>query len=108
MKHDHDQFLELKERMAERIAIDSSAVLAREGRPDVEVRISDISVAGFRCRTPERLEIGSEVTLTVRDVGAFPAVIAWQLGEEAGASFCSGLPWRTVFAALLKAIGMRR
>jgi hypothetical protein len=63
------------------------AKLFREGAPDLDVRLRNLSPAGFmaECLTP--IETGTEVILSVPGVGSLPAQIRWNVDTRIGGIF---------------------
>jgi hypothetical protein len=53
----------------------------------IDVTIVDVSQTGFRLRSITELEIGSSVTLRMRDARPVRAEIRWACGHEAGGVF---------------------
>ena len=74
-------------RRAARISINLPATIVDSHGSRLSVTILDLSAAGFRLRTSERLEEGEEVRLEAGKGDAQPARILWVRGDEAGGLF---------------------
>jgi hypothetical protein len=72
---------------AARISINQPAALIDSHGARLPVVILDLSAAGFRVRTSERLDEGEEVRLEAGKGDAQPARILWVRGDEAGGLF---------------------
>jgi hypothetical protein len=53
----------------------------------LDVTIVDVSKSGFRLRSEEEFELGSTVTLQMREARPVRAEIRWACGHEAGGIF---------------------
>ena len=76
-----------KQRRAPRKRVDGAAQLEHSGWYKVEVTIRDVSTSGFMAECPERVRIGSHVSLEVPGIGAVKAQVRWQLGSRMGGMF---------------------
>ena len=54
---------------------------------EIEAQILNVSADGFRIRTTDPLEVGSEVTLETGGYDAVKAIICWACGHDAGGVF---------------------
>jgi hypothetical protein len=93
-------------RQTERVRIGRGARLeltAGNGAPAhaAAVWVRDVSTRGFRFETMARFPIGSEVVLEVAPLGAWPAVVRWQLGGSGGAQFVDPLSHSALLLLLL-------
>lgn len=57
----------------------------------VDAMILNVSSNGFRLRTTEELEAGSEVTLEVERLDPVKGVIRWVRGQESGGVFLEAI-----------------
>ena len=66
---------------------DAPATLSPQDPYSVEVKVRNVSTAGFmaECATPVR--IGSCVTLDIPGIGAVQAQVRWQIGLKMGGMF---------------------
>ena len=77
-----------RRRRAARVAVDGgSAKLNPDKLYAVEVRIRNLSPAGFMAECAEPVRIGSYVTLDVPGIGPVQAQIRWQIGAKMGGMF---------------------
>lgn len=53
----------------------------------IEVRVENVSSAGFMAECPEPVLIGSCVTLRVPGIGTVEAQVRWQIGRKMGGMF---------------------
>jgi len=63
------------------------AKLFREGQPDLDVRLRNLSPAGFMAECLDPVEPGTEVILSVPGVGALPAQVRWNVEQRIGGLF---------------------
>ena len=75
-------------RRAERVEIDGEAVNLN---PDqvyaVEIKVENLSSAGFMADCPTPVLIGSYVSLDVPGIGPVQAQVRWQIGSKMGGMF---------------------
>ena len=73
--------------LLERTDVLLKAKLFRDGMPDLDVRLCNLSPAGFmaECLTP--VEAGTEVILSVPGVGSLPAQVRWNVDRRIGGLF---------------------
>jgi hypothetical protein len=75
-------------RRAERVELSGEAAsLAPQDRYAVEVKVQNVSSAGFMANCAEPVRIGSYVTLDVPGIGAVRAQVRWQIGTRMGGMF---------------------
>jgi hypothetical protein len=70
-----------------RVSTEIPAVLIDTDGVEFPVIVVDLSSAGFRLRTKERLVAGEPVRLSVRAGDHYPAEIQWASASEAGGRF---------------------
>ena len=63
------------------------AKLFREGQPDLDVRLRNLSPAGFMAECLDPVEPGTEAILSVPGVGSLPAQIRWNVDQRIGGLF---------------------
>jgi hypothetical protein len=63
------------------------AKLLREGAADLDIRVCNLSPAGFmaECLTP--VEPGSEIILSLPGIGTLPAQVRWNVDTRIGGLF---------------------
>jgi hypothetical protein len=66
---------------------EETASLMPDGRYAVEVRIHNVSSAGFMAECAQPVMIGSHVSLEVPGIGTVKAQVRWQLGTKMGGMF---------------------
>lgn len=77
-----------RRRRVARVTVDGgSAKLNPDKLYAVEVRIRNLSPAGFMAECAEPVRIGSYVTLDVPGIGPVQAQIRWQIGAKMGGMF---------------------
>lgn len=76
------------------------ATLLRIGRPDVPVRLRNLSSAGFMAESFEKLSPGDKVVLSLAGVAPLAAEIRWNTGFWIGAMFDFEVSARELSAAL--------
>ena len=75
-------------RRTARLAVGGEAVsLSPDDRYEVEVKIRNLSSAGFMAECAEPVLIGSYVSLDVPGIGAVQAQVRWQIGPRMGGMF---------------------
>jgi hypothetical protein len=75
------------DRRAERLPLDEAARLRPNSWSSLEIRILDLSRAGFRGQCDARLQRGGSVTLGIPGIGDVEAQVEWQRGGHFGARF---------------------
>lgn len=76
-----------KQRRAARLAVDSKANLSPHNLYNVEIKVRDVSAAGFMAECAEPIRIGSYVSLDVPGIGPVRAQVRWQIGVKMGGMF---------------------
>ena len=79
--------VERRRPLLERTDLVMKAKLGRDGGPDVDVRLRNLSAAGFMAECLEPIEPGTTVVLAVPGVGRFPAEIRWNVDFRIGGLF---------------------
>ncbi|HEV2818174.1 MAG TPA: hypothetical protein VGW40_13250 [Allosphingosinicella sp.] len=74
-------------RRAARLSIDGKASLAPDHRYHVEVKVQNVSSAGFMAECAEPVRIGSYVSLDIPGIGPVEAQVRWQIGLKMGGMF---------------------
>jgi hypothetical protein len=74
-------------RRAMRLDVAFDAGLREPGSSKFQIRVTDLSVTGFRCETSFTLRMGSPVWLTIPGLSAIEAVVAWKEHFLYGCSF---------------------
>jgi len=101
-----DDYWVRRRRSSDRYDLASGATLKRDFNPELPVHLLNISRNGCRLETPQMLPIGDIVTLDIPGVGAIEGRVVWHLGFKAGVEFNDHIAWKSIFAALLKAVPM--
>ena len=81
------QFVERRRPLLVRTDLLMRAKLGRDGAPDLDVRLCNLSAAGFMAECLEPIEPGTTVVLAVPGVGRFPAEIRWNVDFRIGGLF---------------------
>jgi hypothetical protein len=76
-----------QERRAERMPLDEAARLRPNDWSSLEIRMIDLSAAGFRAQCDALLQAGSAVSLEVPGIGPVEAQVEWRRGDMFGARF---------------------
>ncbi|HEX5183392.1 MAG TPA: hypothetical protein VFW19_09610 [Allosphingosinicella sp.] len=87
MSPDEGHPADFKPRRAPRRCVEGSAELSHACRYKVEVKVHDVSTAGFMAECTDRIRIGSHVSLDVPGIGPVRAQVRWQLGGRMGGMF---------------------
>ena len=87
MKPDQDRTSDFIDRRAYRYPVGGATTLRGEEDCAFEVRVRDVSPAGFMAECPHMIGIGSAVSLDVPGIGAVKAQIRWQLAGRMGGLF---------------------
>jgi hypothetical protein len=78
---------DFKQRRSARRRVEGSAELRHNGWYKIEVKVHDVSTAGFMAECTDRVRIGSNVSLDVPGIGPVRAQVRWQLGGRMGGMF---------------------
>ena len=70
-----------------RVMLNCSGVVTETDGCAIDVTIVDVSQTGFRLRSLAEFELGSKVTLQMRDARPVRGEIRWACGHEAGGVF---------------------
>lgn len=76
-----------KARRTQRVAIDRAASLSPRELYHVEIKVRDVSAAGFMAECAEPVRIGSTVALDIPGIGPVRAQVRWQIGVKMGGMF---------------------
>jgi hypothetical protein len=83
-----DQGAGLRSRRAARVDLrDVQASLAPQDLYKVEIRVRNVSTAGFMAECAAPVRIGSYVTLDIPGIGPVQAQVRWQIGVRMGGMF---------------------
>jgi hypothetical protein len=74
-------------RRAARVSVQGTASLTPHDRYKVEVRVQNVSSAGFMAECAEPVRIGSYLTLDIPGIGPVDAQVRWQIGVRMGGMF---------------------
>jgi hypothetical protein len=74
-------------RRAVRVSVEGMASLTPHDRYKVEVRVRNVSTAGFMAECAEPVRIGSYVMLDIPGIGPVEAQVRWQIGVRMGGMF---------------------
>ena len=74
-------------RRERRVTLNCGAVLTESDGFTVDVVIVDVSKSDFRLRSVAELELGSKVSLQMKNVAPVRCEIRWSCGHEAGGVF---------------------
>jgi hypothetical protein len=89
--HDPDAGAEqtpgFKSRRTPRVAVDHKANLSPQNLYHVEVKVRDVSAAGFMAECSAPVRIGSYVALDIPGIGPVRAQVRWQIGMTMGGMF---------------------
>ena len=83
----NEKHVEAGERGAQRVNLNESARLMPNDWSSLQIRMLDLSTAGFRAECEARLQPGGSVSLDVPGIGAVEAQVEWQRGDQFGARF---------------------
>ena len=76
-----------RQRRTARVAVDHIASLTPESRDGVDVKVLNVSVAGFMAECADPVMIGSYVALEIPGIGLVRGQVRWQLGIRMGGMF---------------------
>ena len=83
-----DELPGFQRRRTERVVVGGEAAkLSPHNLYAVEVKVQNLSSAGFMAECAEPVRIGSYVTLEVPGIGPVQAQIRWQIGMKMGGMF---------------------
>ena len=74
-------------RRSERLSLDAEARLRPNSWSSLQIRMLDLSAAGFRAECEARVRKFDEVTIELPGLGPVQAWVAWSRGQEFGARF---------------------
>jgi len=86
-----------------RVAVGGDASLGPDNLDSVEIRVRNLSSAGFMAECAEPVRIGSYVSIDIPGVGPVQAQVRWQIGVTMGGMFLepislAGCEWTAVKA----------
>lgn len=84
---EQDQTPGFTPRRTQRVAVDGAASLTPDDRYDVEVKVQNVSSAGFMAECAAPVRIGSYVSLDIPGIGPVEAQVRWQIGLKMGGMF---------------------
>ena len=84
---EQEQHPGFKSRRSARVVVDSKANLSPQNLYNVEVKVRDVSAAGFMAECAEPVRIGSYVSLDIPGIGPVRAQVRWQIGVKMGGMF---------------------
>jgi hypothetical protein len=85
---DDDRQAGFRPRRAARVAVaDAPASLNPDNLYAVEIKVRNVSSAGFMAECAEPVRIGSYVTLAIPGIGPVEAQVRWQIGARMGGMF---------------------
>ena len=87
MKPDQHSSSDFVDRRNERVPVASTTSMRSESWYNVEVKVCDVSQAGFMAECAHPITIGSAVSLDVPGIGPVHAQVRWQLGGRMGGLF---------------------
>lgn len=87
MKPDQDRISDFVQRSVNRVAVASTTNLHSDQWYTVEVKVRDVSQAGFMAECEHPIGIGSAVSLDVPGIGPVEAQVRWQLAGRMGGLF---------------------
>ena len=74
-------------RRSDRVSVEGKASLTPQDLYDVEIKVRDVSTAGFMAECHEPVRIGSYVSLDIPGIGPVHAQVRWQIGVRMGGMF---------------------
>jgi hypothetical protein len=74
-------------RRASRIAVDGTASLTPHDLYKVEIKVQNVSSAGFMAECADPVRIGSYLMLDIPGIGPVEAQVRWQIGVKMGGMF---------------------
>ena len=83
----HDRSEPTGGRQAERLPLDAETRLRPNDWSSLQVRMLDLSAAGFRAQCDARVQPGGGVSLDIPGIGAVDAQVEWQRADQFGARF---------------------
>jgi hypothetical protein len=84
---DREQAPGFRPRRADRVAVDGRASLSPDDLYKVEIKVQNVSTAGFMAQCPAPVRIGSYVSLEIPGIGRVQAQVRWQIGATMGGMF---------------------
>lgn len=83
-------------RRSERVRTRDLVRLMRDGKPDIQVQLIDVSAEGFLLECEELLTAGSTIWIEMPSVRLVSAKVIWQKNGRVGGEFSHRLKWRTL------------
>ena len=84
---DQEQAPGYRLRRVDRVPVDGKASLCPRHRYNVEIKVQNVSSAGFMAECAEPVRIGSFVSLQIPGIGPVQAQVRWQIGVRMGGMF---------------------
>jgi hypothetical protein len=82
-------------RRSERLPVDAETRLRPNSWSSLQIRMLDLSAAGFRAQCDARLQPGGSVSLDIPGIGSVEAQVEWQRGDQFGARFYAPIELRS-------------
>lgn len=76
-----------RSRRSDRTAVHADAVSLTPDKHAVEIKVRNVSSAGFMAECAKPVLIGSYVSLNVPGIGSVQAQVRWQIGARMGGMF---------------------
>lgn len=87
-RDEQEQVPGFQSRRSSRVSLhDASASLSPHNLYAVEIKVRDLSSAGFMAECAEPVRIGSYVSLDIPGIGPVQAQVRWQIGLKMGGMF---------------------
>jgi endonuclease YncB( thermonuclease family) len=87
MKESNDLSACIRSGREARVTLNCEAVVTESDGCTIDVTIVDVSTTGFRLRSLAELELGSTITLQMREARPVRGEIRWACGHESGGIF---------------------
>ena len=84
---DQEREAGFRQRRSDRLPVDRAARLNRQDLYHVEIKVRDVSTAGFMAECAQSVRIGSYVSLDIPGIGPVHAQVRWQIGTRMGGMF---------------------
>ncbi len=84
---DQEQAPGFRPRRGDRVPVDGTASLSPNEVYKVEIKVQNVSTAGFMAQCPAPVRIGAYVSLDIPGIGNVQAQVRWQIGATMGGMF---------------------
>jgi hypothetical protein len=84
---DREQAPGFRKRRADRVPVEGIASLSPHDLYKVEIKVQNVSTAGFMAQCAAPVRIGSYVSLDIPGIGPVQAQVRWQIGASMGGMF---------------------